>query len=64
MAAPRTHTKPCPQCGRPMPKQRGVCAECGGMTTWFKVRLAVGCISMLLAVLGMAAVIALALLSR
>lgn len=39
-------TKPCAKCGKDMPANRSVCAECGHMTAWFQVRLAVGCISL------------------
>lgn len=45
---PPTRTRPCPQCGKNMPANRNVCAECGHVSTWFKVRVAVGCASLAL----------------
>jgi len=42
-------TKPCPACDKPMGINRGVCAECGYQTTWFKIRLTVGCAGALFA---------------
>ena len=53
------NTRVCPLCAKPLPKNRGVCPECGGMTNWFKMRLVFGCVSVLffvLAMLGMLAV--------
>jgi endogenous inhibitor of DNA gyrase (YacG/DUF329 family) len=41
------YTKPCPQCGHMMLKTRHVCPECGYTSQWFKVRFAVGCVSIL-----------------
>ena len=46
------YTRPCPQCGEPMGKTRGVCPECGHMTAWFKVRLFIGGFFALLALFG------------
>ena len=49
-------TKPCPYCGELMGRNRGVCASCGKMTVWFKIRLIVGGISVLFALIGLAAI--------
>lgn len=46
-------TKPCRQCGKPMPRERGVCPHCGEMTPWFRVRFLVGCASVVIALIGM-----------
>jgi predicted amidophosphoribosyltransferase len=45
-------TKLCPGCQEPMPQRRGVCPACGHMTAWFKVRLGVGCGSVLAMTIG------------
>jgi hypothetical protein len=37
-----------------MPVQRGVCPECGHMTTWFQIRLFGGCAGILAALIGLA----------
>ncbi len=58
---PTMPTKPCPHCGDAMPAARGVCPACGGMTTWFKVRLSLGCISISLAFGGILVMLWLAL---
>lgn len=42
------HTQPCAKCGQQMPAARSVCPHCGHMTTWFRVRLVLGCGSLLL----------------
>ena len=47
-----TRTRVCPECEAKVHVHRGVCPECGHMTTWFKVRLYVGCGSLLLAGIG------------
>jgi predicted amidophosphoribosyltransferase len=38
----------CPLCAKPLPKNRGVCPECGG-----KIRMLLGCISIFLFALAM-----------
>ncbi|MBI2423022.1 MAG: hypothetical protein HYV27_09360 [Candidatus Hydrogenedentes bacterium] len=47
-------TKPCPNCGELMGRNRGVCASCGKMTLWFKIRLIVGGISVIFALIVLA----------
>ena len=54
-------TRPCQGCGKDMPVTRSVCAECGYTTTWFKLRVAVGCLSLGLGGLAILASLALAL---
>lgn len=61
MSEPPSYTKLCPNCGKPMPKQRGVCPECGGMTSWFKVRMALGCVAVGIFVLGLVSMVLAAL---
>jgi ssDNA-binding Zn-finger/Zn-ribbon topoisomerase 1 len=51
--------RPCPACGKPLGLYRGVCPECGHMTTWFQVRLLLGCGGVLFAVLATALMFAL-----
>ena len=58
---PPTRTRPCSKCGKPMPAARGVCAECGHMDMWLKLRLYVGCASLLLGGLAILGTIATAL---
>jgi len=55
------YTKPCPACGKSMPRQRGVCPECGHMSPWFKIRLGVGCVSIAIGFSGMLLMLYLAL---
>jgi len=57
-------TKNCPACGEVMGKDRGVCPACGHMTGWFKVRLVVGGVSVLLAFLALIAMALTALWGR
>ena len=40
-------TKPCPACEKEIPANRGVCPECGHQSTWFKMRLYLGCLGVL-----------------
>lgn len=56
-APPRT--RKCQACGKDMPAARSVCPECGHMSTWFKLRVFVGCASLTLG--GLAILISLAL---
>lgn len=58
---PKSGPPVCPECGTPMPGMRNVCTECGYTTRWFKVRFWVGSISVLFAVLGLSAMIWLAM---
>lgn len=50
MSSPASPTKPCPECGKPMPANRGVCPnpDCTYASTWFKVRLYLGCAGVLI----------------
>lgn len=57
-----TPMKPCAGCGKEMPKSRGVCHECGHMSTWFKVRFFVGGAFILLGFLSLLAMMVLALM--
>lgn len=50
-------TKFCGGCGAPLPPGRGVCPECGYVSTWFKVRFLVGCFFALLAIAGVGAMV-------
>ena len=43
-------SRPCPQCEQPLPIARGVCPECGYMTTWFRIRFFGGCAFALFAI--------------
>lgn len=54
-------TRPCPQCGKEVHAARGVCPECGYMSTWFKARVGIGCLFLGLGGLAILANIALAL---
>ncbi len=51
----------CAACGEEIPRGRGVCAACGKATTWFKIRLGLGCAFALFAFLGILAMILTAL---
>lgn len=44
--------RPCPSCGKPLGAYRGVCPDCGHMTTWFQLRLLLGCGGMIFALLA------------
>lgn len=52
-------TRPCQRCGKDMPASRSVCPECGHTSTWFKLRVVVGCLSLGLG--GLAILLSLAL---
>lgn len=52
---------PCPACGAPMAPGRSVCPSCGYVSRWFKVRLVVGCLFLLLAMAGLVGMIIMAL---
>lgn len=58
---PPVRSRPCKKCGKDMPAARSVCAECGHWDTWFKLRLYVGCASLLLGGLAILGSIATAL---
>lgn len=64
MSPVKPPTKECLNCHQQMPKARGVCPHCGYQTTWFKVRIGLGCISLLIAVLGMVGMLMIALSSE
>ena len=57
MSATRPSERLCRGCGAPLPPSRGVCPECGHVTTWFKVRFLAGCLFALLAIAGVGAMI-------
>jgi len=57
--APRTHT--CAACGHEYAIRQGVCPQCGHMTVWFTLRLGIGCVSVAVALLGILAMLVMAL---
>jgi len=60
-SAPPARTRPCSKCGKAIHAARGVCPECGHMGLWMKLRLYVGCASLVLGGLAILGSIATAL---
>lgn len=56
--------KACAGCGKPMGAGRGVCPECGHMTTWFKLRFYVGGGCAVVALLGILLMLIMALIGQ
>ena len=54
-STPPPSTRQCPGCGGEVEARRGVCPECGHMTTWFKIRFFGGCAAVFFALTGIVA---------
>jgi uncharacterized OB-fold protein len=55
-------TRICAACGKEIHANRGVCPECGHVTTWFQVKLMLGCAGAVFALLSIGTLIVLRML--
>lgn len=62
MSRPAPATRICGACGKEIGANRGVCPECGHATTWFQLKLFIGCASAIFAALSIGAMVVMRLL--
>lgn len=62
MSSPAPFLKICPACGKEIHANRGVCPECGHVSTWFQIKFMLGCAGALFALLSIGTMLVLRLL--